>query len=94
MASNEQFDAILMDVQMPELRGIEATEEIRAREKFGGGFTPIIALTAHAMAGDRELCLAAGMDDFLSKPVRHEELTAMLDRWLPAETEVRIADTA
>ncbi|TDI47947.1 MAG: response regulator [Acidobacteria bacterium] len=83
---------IFMDCQMPTMDGLEATRRIRAAATER--HLPIIALTASAMAGDRERCLAVGMDDFLSKPVRQEELTAILDRWLPAETGVRIAHTA
>jgi CheY-like chemotaxis protein len=79
-AAAEALDLILMDVQMPEMSGLEATEAIRARERTHGGHVPIIAMTAHAMAGDRERCLAAGMDDYVSKPLRADELFATIDR--------------
>ena len=77
------FDVILMDVQMPEMDGFAATAAIREAEEKKGGHVPIIALTAHAMKGDRERCLAAGMDDYLSKPIRPGELAAILDRLFP-----------
>jgi CheY-like chemotaxis protein len=72
------FDVILMDVQMPEMGGYEATAAIRKREQGGPGHVPIIAMTAHAMVGDRELCLAAGMDDYISKPIRGRALLDMV----------------
>jgi PAS domain S-box-containing protein len=74
------FDLILMDVQMPEMDGFEATGIIRAREKSSATRVPIIAMTAHAMKGDEERCLAAGMDGYLSKPIRVEQLFATIDR--------------
>jgi CheY-like chemotaxis protein len=77
-AAREPFDVILMDVQMPELDGLEATRRIRAA---GGASRPwIIAMTANAMEGDREACLAAGMDDYVSKPIRPAELSAAIRR--------------
>ena len=76
----QQMDAILMDIQMPEMDGLTAIRAIRAREKEGGGHVPIIALTAHAMKGDREKCLEAGADDYLTKPLHTPDLLAVLAR--------------
>ena len=74
------FDVVLMDVQMPEMDGFETTAAIRARERDTGGHLPVIAMTAHAMQGDRERCLAAGMDDYLSKPLKIPELIELLEK--------------
>ena len=72
------FDVVLMDVQMPEMDGFEATTAIRDRERSLGRHTPIVAMTAHAMKGDRERCLAAGMDGYIAKPIRQQEVVAVL----------------
>jgi PAS domain S-box-containing protein len=81
-AARRSFDAIIMDVQMPEMGGLEAAAAIREHERSTGGHVPIVALTAHAMAGDREECLAAGMDGYVAKPLRPDELFAALDALL------------
>ena len=80
--SGRSFDLILMDCQMPEMDGFEATRKIRQLEKESGKHIPIIAMTANAMKGDEEACRAAGMDAYLSKPVRREKLAEALGRWL------------
>lgn len=76
--SGASFDLVLMDVQMPRLDGLEATAMIRRTEKTTGHHLPIIAMTAHALKGDRERCLRAGMDGYLSKPINHRELEAAI----------------
>ena len=79
----ERFELILMDVQMPVMGGLEATIKVRELEMLSGSRVPIVALTAHAMQGDRKRFLAAGMDDYLSKPIDPQALHEMLQRWLP-----------
>ncbi len=79
----QRFDLVMMDVQMPEMDGFEATATIRARESTTGAHIPIIALTAHAMAGDRQRCLDAGMDGYVSNPIHAEELLEAIERLLP-----------
>jgi CheY-like chemotaxis protein len=76
----QPFDAVLMDVQMPEMDGLEAAGEIRARERHTLARIRIIAITAHAMPGDRERCLKAGMDDYILKPIQPAELFAAIER--------------
>ena len=78
--ARERFDIVLMDIQMPELDGLSATREIRAAEAGTARHTPIVALTAHAMKGDRETCLAAGADAYITKPVRSTELMETIDK--------------
>jgi len=78
-----KFDLVLMDVQMPEMDGIEATMAIREREKLTGCYQPVVALTALVIKGDKQRCLDAGMDDYLSKPIRQQELDEILEKFSP-----------
>ncbi len=87
----ETFDLVLMDVQMPEMNGLEATRAIRHWESERGGHVPIIAMTAHAMKGAREDCLHAGMDDYLSKPIQVSELVRVMEEQTRAQPEARDA---
>jgi CheY-like chemotaxis protein len=89
------FDVILMDVQMPDMDGLEATAAIRARETASGSRIPIVAMTAHAMIGDREQCLKAGMDGYISKPVSRAELAHVIERTVarPLESVSAFAGT-
>jgi signal transduction histidine kinase/ligand-binding sensor domain-containing protein/CheY-like chemotaxis protein len=84
--ARQKFDVILMDVQMPEMNGFEATAAIRAAEGTSIEGTPIVAMTAHAMKGDRERCLAEGMDDYVSKPIDPAILSAVIDRVMTSRT--------
>jgi CheY-like chemotaxis protein len=94
---NSHFDAVLMDVQMPEMDGFEATTIIRRKEQGTGRRVPIIAMTAHALKGDEQRCLAAGMDGYISKPIRTAEMFGTIERVLaqsnggraPESVEVR-----
>lgn len=82
----EDFDLVFMDVQMPEMDGLEATAVTRGKEKISGKHQPIIALTAHAMKGDREKCIAGGMDGYLTKPIRPQELDDVLEDYIGRRT--------
>jgi CheY-like chemotaxis protein len=81
--AREEFDVVLMDVQMPEMDGFEATDAIRTQEQITGRHVPIIAMTAHAMKGDRERCLESGMDDYVAKPVHADELLRVIQKFEP-----------
>jgi CheY-like chemotaxis protein len=83
-SADQSFDLVLMDVQMPEMDGFEATAAIRARERGTDRHVPILAMTAYAMKGDRERCLAAGMDAYVSKPIQPRELWQAIEALVPA----------
>lgn len=83
LLSSNEYDLILMDCQMPDLDGFTTAQIIRQNERSSGKHQKILAMTAHAMGGDRERCLAAGMDDYLTKPVDADKLKRLLDKWLP-----------
>jgi CheY-like chemotaxis protein len=87
--AKETFDLVLMDVQMPEMDGLEATAQWRECEKGTGRHMPIIAMTAHAMAGDRERCLEAGMDAYVSKPIQARELWKALEELVARQPDSR-----
>jgi two-component system sensor histidine kinase/response regulator len=90
--AREQFDLVLMDVQMPEMSGLEATIELRVQEQATGAHLPVVAMTAHAMKGDEERCLAAGMDGYISKPVQTTVLYRVIENMLsqyPTQTPTR-----
>jgi len=88
--THERPDLVLMDCQMPRLDGFGATERIRALEAAQGlGATPVIAVTANAMPGDRERCLAHGMDDYLAKPYNPAQLREIVERWIAVRRDVR-----
>ncbi|HPC73164.1 MAG TPA: response regulator [Syntrophales bacterium] len=82
MIERDRYDLVFMDCQMPDMDGYEASAIIRRREKESGGHLPIIAMTAHAMTGDRDKCIKAGMDDYISKPIRREEILQAISRWV------------
>jgi two-component system, sensor histidine kinase and response regulator len=90
----ESFDLVLMDVQMPVMDGLEATAAIREKEKATGRRQAVVALTAHAMKGDREKCLTAGMDGYLTKPIRPQELDQLLEIYVTRRMETSsVAET-
>jgi CheY-like chemotaxis protein len=88
MVRDRDYTIVFMDIQMPEMDGLEATRQIRRLKKDGIDRLPILAVTAHAVSGDRETVLAAGMNDYLIKPIDPDALTAALCHWLPRDTQV------
>jgi CheY-like chemotaxis protein len=87
ITGTDHFDVVLMDLSMPVMDGLTATTQIREREHAKGGHLPIVAVTAHALDGDKQRCLAAGMDDFLPKPIRSADLFATVARLAGAAAE-------
>ena len=88
------FDLTLMDIQMPEMSGFEITAIVRERERKTGAHMPIVAMTAYAMKGDRERCLEAGMDDYISKPIQTAELYRVITKLAPEAGERRVTPQA
>ena len=86
----QRFDLILMDVQMPEMGGLEATRRIRERERISGEHIPIVAVTANAMKGDRERCLESGMDDYVSKPISPDEMFRVMEAQIAAGVKASV----
>jgi CheY-like chemotaxis protein len=89
--ANDHFDVVLMDISMPVMDGLTATAHIRDREHTTGVHLPIVAVTAHALDQDRQRCLAAGMDDYLTKPIRSSDLFATVLRFAPAAARASAA---
>jgi CheY-like chemotaxis protein len=87
----QDFDLVLMDVQMPEMDGVDATKAIRLREKQTRKHVSIVAVTAHAMAADREICLAAGMDGYISKPMKKQDLLSTIERLVMGKADREVA---
>jgi two-component system, sensor histidine kinase and response regulator len=90
----DNFDVVLMDIQMPEMDGFEATAAIRQKEKFSGRHIPIIAMTANALKGDQERCLEAGMDAYIAKPIRTKELFAAIEALLDRNGATQALESA
>jgi two-component system sensor histidine kinase/response regulator len=90
----ESFDLVLMDIEMPGMDGFEATAKIREKDKLSGEHTPIVAMTAHALKGDQERCIAAGMDSYVSKPIRTSELISAIETQLASRRSAQSIDSA
>ena len=90
----DNFDVVLMDIQMPEMDGFEATAAIREKEKHSGQHIPIIAMTANALKGDQERCLEAGMDGYIAKPIRTKELFAAIEAILDRKGATQALESA